>query len=358
MNPTRVSPGGSFRFDRRFAGVGRITRASGAQELRTFRRLDDLLTELYEDAKLDILRAIKDGRLTALEVYDARRRGELTHVAGDLVLFRGLWQAVDEWLPASGPSASTRDRLRVSWVVLRREKVLPEKALVRDLERVRWAKVMERWPNSGADWNRMRAAVSRFLSALLGDTYHPFRRRVMGLIPKAWESDGRVPDLNVALFWALVREISPDARAAVVTLAATGLRRGEYLALRDEHLLPHTRQIVVPGTKTGSSRAAIVVGEQAWEWVRAAVPATLTKKQLYTRFKDAARAVGAPSLTLHDLRHLKGMVLSDAGLPDAIIQDALRHATPGMTRRYTRQREQGRAGEATDRALFGGEETA
>lgn len=355
----RVSEGGSFRFDRRFRGVGRIARASGAKNERMFARLNDMLTELHEDGYIDILRAIRSNDLTAQEVYEARRKGKLSRVAADVVLFRGLWDAIDAFLEEVDVSPGTRRRYRASLEGLARHRVLRRNAKVRDLATVNWGKVRRAWPNSPADWNRMRSAVGRFLTVLLGDVYHSFRRRVMNAIPRASEPEGRVPDLSVALFWQIVEASPEDVRPVWITLAATGLRiDSEFVKLREEHLMPHTHSIRVPGTKTASSRSVIRVGPEAWRYVVAAVPSRYAYSTLHSKFKKVVRALGCGDLTLHDLRHFKGIMLANAGVPEAVIQDALRLRTPRMTRRYTRQREQGRAGEATDRTMFGKEESA
>jgi len=359
MNPTRVSAGGSYRFDRRFRGVGRITRASGAQDVKLFNRLDAMLTELHEDGKIDVLRAIKEGRLTALEVYAAQRAGRVSHVASEVVLYRNLWEVVDDWLANADVSPATIDRYRVSFVVLKRQKVLGSKAMVRDLDSVDWKRRRKAWPNSPADWNRMRAAVGRMLTVLLDDVHHEFRRRVMRRIPRAVEPTGRVPDLTVPLFWKIVEAAGEQERAAFVSLAVTGLRAdSEFCALREEHLMPHTHSINVPGTKTAGSAAVVRVGPIAWEWVVAAVPSFYAHSTLYKKFKKAAAAVGSPELTLHDLRHLSGQLMIDGGVPESVVQTHLRHKTPGMTRRYLIRKQKGEAGEVADRMLFGGEESA
>ena len=60
--------------DRAFRGVGRIKRATGTTRESVRRRISDMLTALHQDGRLDLLRAIRDGQITMLEVYDAHRR--------------------------------------------------------------------------------------------------------------------------------------------------------------------------------------------------------------------------------------------------------------------------------------------
>jgi len=350
MNPRRVSKGGSYRFDRSFPGVGRINRASGARTLKWFRRYDDLLSELFEEAQINVLRDIKDGRVTVQEVYEKRRKRE-AYDSLSIILSRPLAAEIERWLPGSAAAPRSRDRYGESWRALL--KLLPAKVTAADLHRVDWGKVRTRWKGGAADWNRMRAAVSRFLSMTLDDKYHPERRKVMARIKRAKEPRGRLPDINAALFWRLVEEAPEHVRACYVTMAALGLGPSEYLSLEPRHLMPHTRQVLVPGTKTESRERVLVVGEAAWEWVTAGVPSPVRYKWLRIHFKRAAAAVGSPELVPYDLRHLRAMMLSDAGVPEAEIATVMGHTSTQTTRIYTRQRDRGRAAKSTDRKLFG-----
>ncbi len=223
----RISPGGSLRIDRRFAGVGRIALASGTPDRRKFERLDVMLTELYEDGYTDILRGIKNRSWTLQEVYQAKRTGRLPYLASELVLLRNLREAVAEWVPRSAPKEASRKRYEVSFASFERTGVLPPTATVADLRRVDWIALRRRWKSGPADWNRLRSAVSRFLTMILGDKYHPIRREVMTACPRAKEPSGRVPDLSPELLWKTVRAAPDHVQPAYVTLAVTGMRVGE-----------------------------------------------------------------------------------------------------------------------------------
>ena len=58
----------------------------------------------------------------------------------------------------------------------------------------------------------------------------------------------------------------------------TGLRLGEYLRCRKEHLLPHTTSLNVPGRKTATSAAVLPIDERLWPWVVRAIPAPRSAK--------------------------------------------------------------------------------
>ena len=97
--PHRVSEGGTYRIDRRFRGVERIAIASGTHNKMRFTAYNVMLTELYEDGRLDLLRGIRDRRITLQQVYEARRTGQLPYLTSELVLLDNLWDRVDDWLP-------------------------------------------------------------------------------------------------------------------------------------------------------------------------------------------------------------------------------------------------------------------
>lgn len=358
----RTSPNGSYRLDRVFPGIGRLAVASGATTREEFKKRNALLTRLYDQGRLDLLRAIKDGTYTVTEVYAADREGRLGQLTGErAVLARPLWAAVETWVgyplwnadekpDAQRPKPShTRRRYGVSFKALKARAGLPEAATIEALGAVDWRALKARWPKSDGDWFHLRAAVSHFLADQLGDVQHVFRR---ALFDKKFKGPGatffpfakaaeRVPDLDVPTFWRIVNQTPEFVRAAYVTIAALGLRVGEYLRLQDTDLLPATKQVRIPGTKTAASAATLPVADALWPWVTAAVPAPLAYKWLREYWVRARKAVGAGDVRLHDLRHFPAQLLVNAGRSEASVQSTMRHATPAMTRRYARQRDRG-----------------
>jgi integrase len=330
----------SFRVDRWFPGVGRINLVSGATTRPEHKKRDGLLTELFDTGRLELLRAIKTRQLTINEVFSAQRAGRMGFVATDVALQRPLWDALDAWLPTSGRAPATRRRADISVRTFRRAHVLGSGALVRDLATVNWRAVYNSWPTGPANWNRMRAMVSLFLSMNLGKQ-HVFRLEVMAAMPHAKEPPGPVPDLDVATFWQIVGRAPEALRPGYVLLAATGLRPAEYLRLEPSDLLPLTMAIRVPGTKTAASADVVRVGETLWPWVVAAVPCPASYQVLFKRWKRACAAEGHPELTLYSLRHFFAQQLAEAGAPESRIQHSLRHRSASMTRRYTRMVDKG-----------------
>jgi integrase len=348
----RTSKNGSYRLDRVFPGVGRIAVTSGSTTKTEHEKRNALLTRLYDQGRLDILRAIASKSYTVTEVYAADREERLSSLTGErAILRRPLWEAVEKWLgrPLWGDAAEswkglelgpTRKRYGVAFKSLRKRAGLADSASIESLGEVDWDSLKKTWPKSQGDWVQIRATVSHFLAEQLGDVHHPFRLALMKRFPRG-KAVGRVPDLDLATFWRIVNQTPEHVRAAYVAIAYLGLRVGEYLRIQDTDLLPATKQVRIPGTKTAGSAATHPVADSMWPWVKAAVPSPVQYKWLRLHWVRARKAVGAGDVRLHDLRHLTAQQLVNAGRSEASVQTTMRHATPAMTRRYAMQRDKG-----------------
>jgi integrase len=353
MTPHRIGETGSYRFDRVFAGVGRINRSSGTKKLKEFQRRDQLLTELFEHAQLEALRAFQRGAVSIEELLEAKRLGRLASsgLLADVKLQSNLWESLEATFPRVHWSDKTAHRY------LCRSRHSRVRRAPGSVGRQRWqtspGSTGRRYAASGAPPRRTGitcAVLSAGLTRLLGDVYHPFRRDVVKRIPVAHEV-ARTPDLTPELFWRIVLRTPLHAQPCYVVMLATGMRLGEYLRCTRSHLQPHTFAIAVPGTKTNASEATVYVDASLWDWVVAGVPAPIKEKWIRTHWKRAAREEGAGELRLHDLRHAFGQLASDAGAPTARIQAALRHASPDMTRRYEMQKARKDVAELVGRAI-------
>lgn len=312
-----------------------------------------VLDKLEADDQVDVVRALHERDITLAELVDLDRQGRLrgSEIRQVVTLRRPLWATIDATLPKMGPTNETRMRYRVSLAALReRCATLPPNATVSDLQRVDWATLQAAWlaVASPSDWNHLRRAVSRFLSVFLDDKWHPFRRAVVKQIATVKERE-RVPDLTLALFrdaLALVRE---PLRPCYITIAAHGLRVGEYLAITEADLRPATSKVLVRG-KTGER--VVPVHAELWPYVVAAVPSPIGYTGLYKNWKAAVREIGYGHTTVHDLRHLAAQTASDQGASVVSIMELLGHSNTVMAGRYARQTEATRGGNAVAGALL------
>lgn len=363
MSPTRFP---RIRRDLSRMGLGVVQLVTKAKTEREHQRRVVMFDVLVDDSQVEVLRALIEGRTSWEELRDAQRRGELkgSSILASVALERPLGPAVTSALPRMGKAIVTRDRYEDSLNALQRQTLVPwprTPMRVTDLAHVEWRRLAELWvtpkPDGGAgksaaDWNRLVAGVSRFVSIYLadpdrqprGNKYHPFRLELMGKIEKLPESE-RVPDLSVEVFLAIVLALPEHIRPCVYTLLLTGMRdRSEYLRCTEEHKMPATTSVRVPGKKTRKSAGVVAIDPELWPWIDAGIPSPVQYKALRNHWKTACVAVGASSIVdgkyrglwLHDLRHALGQWAHDAGEPLSRIKEQLRHTTLAMTERYSR----------------------
>lgn len=103
----KINGRGTLRVDRVFRGIGRIARASGTSNAKTFKAIDVMLTELYETGRWTILEEIKSGVVTPLEVYAYWREGRLAQIPSSATLLM-VSPTFEKWLEKHDVTAGTR----------------------------------------------------------------------------------------------------------------------------------------------------------------------------------------------------------------------------------------------------------
>lgn len=343
-----------IRRDLKRLGLGLMQITSKAQTARLYAQHVSIIDGLINDSQVGVLRSLKEKRTTLEQLTEAKRQNGLTGsgILTGVAIREPLWASIEATIPKMGKSLETRKRYRQSASALKKRAsvYLGERATVGDLQAVNWIQLQAGWNRSGSDWMHLRRFISAFLSKYLGDVYHPYRRQVVTRIPTADENE-RVPEISPELFWKII-DASPEyVRPAFLTIVLTGMRRAEYLRCTREHLQPATLSVRIPGSKTKGSRGTVRIAEEMWPWIDSGIPSPLRYKRLRARWVEACRAVGVSDLHLHDLRHALGQWATDAGMPESKVQDALRHASPLMTRRYTRQKSRGEVATAVSGML-------
>jgi integrase len=212
----------------------------------------------------------------------------------------------------------------------------------------------------------------------LDDVHHSFRRQTLKKIDLRSEKP-RIPDLPVETFWAIVEATPEHARPCYVTLAATGMRLGEYLRCTKRHLVADRHAIDVPGTKTDESASRIFVDAELWPWIEQGIPSPLQQNWMSKYWHRACLELGLAELVgtgvfrtvrvkkatpgpykageqpryekremtrysgprLHDLRHLYAQLADEEGATDTQVMVALRHTNPTQTREYKKRKAKG-----------------
>lgn len=365
---------------------GRLNRHTGFYTASAKKRVETIIDKLIEDSQLDVLKAIHDEVIDFPTLVHADREGKLSgkNLLDAIRLRTPLAAAVKECLPKMGKSKETRRRYGTS---LKKLQLIPSIAgrdgktfdgaalAIGDLAEIDW-KVLERAPGfkSAADWNHLRRAVSALLTVFFGTEHHAFRVSLVETIPLRKERS-RVPDLTPAGFWQIVGTVPEHARPCYITLAASGMRLGEYLACRLEDLVSQDCAIDIPSSKTESGVDRIFVEPGLWPWITAGIPSPLGERWMGIYWRRACLALGfarelgtgrfrrvrVPRATsgpyrkgespeyrdveitrykgprLHDLRHLFAQVADAEGLSTETVQAALRHTNPKQTSDYKRR---------------------
>ena len=117
-----------------FRGLGRIHRASGTTDKAVRRNIKRMLKRLHQSGRLDVLRALRDGKVSFLTVYDAYLRESLHELpVGDTMPL--LREAMATWIEDATPDYSAKhlENLETS---RRRFERHDKEARVADLPRV------------------------------------------------------------------------------------------------------------------------------------------------------------------------------------------------------------------------------
>lgn len=149
--------------DRTFQGVGRVKLVTGTTNPVVRNKLSRMLTTLHEEGRLDLLRAIRDGKVAMLAVYDAFRRKALHEIPTGTTAVR-IGDAFGAWFDSlRSPQDYSDESLRTMLTTKRRLEGFT-KASVADapavLEQLRETLGRE----APVSYNRTRAHITAFLA--------------------------------------------------------------------------------------------------------------------------------------------------------------------------------------------------
>lgn len=354
------------RIDRAVPGIGRVAIRTGARTIAEHRARVALFDRLIEAGQVETIQMLVNGEITWAELRQAQRKNRLhsDSLAADVALARNLWVGVAATLKRMGKTESTRQRYELAFAQLKRLAVdfLPSNAIVKDLKSLEWADVfLALHELSPASRNRVRSAVSAFLTVFLGDKFHPFRRAVMKAMG-GMEAEATQPkEITVAEFWTNMAATDEAIQPIILTLAGTGLRIGEFLQC-DEFSARRLPVIWIPGGKTGASET--VIADALLPYAQQAIPCNIAPrptvnrgvqfdaryKRIWKAMHDAAKTTGI-DWSPHYLRHLYAQLGTDA-LPETLVQQGLRHASPSMTARYAKRKTTASVATAVSKALM------
>jgi hypothetical protein len=210
--------------DRQFRGVGRIKKATGTTSKSVVKKINEILTELFDDGRIDLLRAIRDGHITLLEVRDAHRRRKLDALATGATV-RPLVKAMREWSEAMECSEKHRVSLGTSIDYI--EAAAP-KATINDAPRVTEGLRKTLGSKHPRSFNLARSAVLAFLRDTVKQS-HPLWNAVRDVKPRKVAKRAPRPDLTPDWMRETFPAPATDATDAIAWgMATTGMGAGEY----------------------------------------------------------------------------------------------------------------------------------
>ena len=198
--------------------------------------------------------------------------------------------------------------------------------------------------------NRIAALASRLFNLAETWEWRPQHSNPARGVERARE-DARdrvlAPSEMAALADALAveNERSPAPVAALRFAAVTGLRIGEVLAIRWEHVEPEAGRLTLPETKTGRRVHDLPAPALA---ILSALPrfgpwafttdgrGPVSYKSAHGAFQRAAKRAGLADVRMHDLRRSYMTNAASAGVGSHVLRDLLGHKTTAMADRYVR----------------------
>ena len=221
-------------------------------------------------------------------------------------------------------------------------------AKVEDVTRRHVEKMVDPLPN--ATRNRVLALTSRLFTLFARWEWREQNTNPAQGVERGRE-DARDRTLAPSELSALASALSdrearfPASVAAIRLAAVTGLRIGEVLAIRWEHVDFEGGRLTMPETKTGRrvhdlSAAALQILSaiprlNSWTFTTG-TDAAITYRTVRKHFAEAAKDAGIEDVRLHDLRRTVMTAAAAAGVGTHVLRDLLGHKTTAMADRYVR----------------------
>jgi integrase len=313
--------------DRQFRGVGRLKVRSGTMNEVVRRKINEMLDELFDAGRLEILRAIREQEVYVMEVYSAFRAKQLDKlVIGPTA--RPIAIAMKSWidkLVTDGPSPDYSPKHKEAHETSRRvlekargaAKVADVASVLEELRESAWAR---KHPRS---FNMTRSSVLSFIRSTLKRS-HPLWLAVAAVEKRRVKKATKRTPLTVEQMRNFFPHPETDWLDAIAWgMATTGMGGKEYWGrwnvLAD--------RVHIAGTKTAHRTTDSRVRDVPLIWTPA-VPKFNRRK-----FEDDLRT-RTRSITVYDLRRTYATWLEAAGIIRARRITYLGHSRGDVTGLY------------------------
>lgn len=325
MSPHRDRQSGTFILDRVFPGLGRLRVASGTTHVPTFRRLNQMLTDLRAQAQFDVIRRMQARTITPLEVLEFWRSGRLGELPSAEAM-RPLADALEAW--RAGLPAEKEHTRNQKYNIAHLVRAAGARAAVTDLpsavRRLRGA--LAQTPRQ---FNSVRATALAFARDTMGKSSAVYAgvRDVAGYGKRAVAAAStRAPrPVMPPALREIGERMTAAERAHLWTLALTGMRPNtEYVGPWEDR----GTAILVRGTK---SAAAVRLVPRIARFGAPARHAWGEKK-----FREVLRDASGGAVQVYDLRRSFARWMEEAGIVRARRKLYLGHSTGDVTSLYER----------------------
>ncbi len=307
-----------FRLDRVVAGVGRIQRSSGTHDRRLFRQLNQMIDQMRDYGQHDVLRAIRDGEWTPLEVYRLYRGSGSNPHAVRLERSSDLRTSIDHWLGQRERLGTLRpSTLQMYRSCLRRVTAAAAPAATLD-DLPALLRTYRDKARGSRSFNIARATVLSFLKDQVGkrdERYLRVQYDIPALPHRAKHTIGLSPDDARSV----AEELEPLVARIWWSLCVTGMRPSEFWG--DWEIEGNV--VRINGTKTMNAERLIPL-------LYPVVKPALTYRQFNRRLEKLSASVRARAG-----RKCFARWMNEAGIPRTRRRAYLGHATrEDVTDRY------------------------
>ena len=318
-------------------------RLNGRRRRATLARCNEISLHEARTRAARELAAVREGKTDMIE--RRREAREAPTVADAVKRFLG------EYAERRIANGRMTERTRLEYGRQYRGIILPALGKLRVADVTRWHVERMVDPLTRYQRNRVLALTSRLFTVCEHWEWRDQRSNPARGIERAVET-ARDRVLSVTELAALASALdshpgNPAAVAAIRFAALTGLRIGEVLAIRWEHVDFETGRLIMPETKTGRrvhdlpDPALDVLARQPringnpWAFTTGR-SAAVTYHTVQKVFADATRAAGLEDVRLHDLRRTLMTSAARAGVGSHVLRDLLGHKTTAIADRYIR----------------------
>ena len=316
-------------------------RVNGRERRATLARVGEVSLKIARERAVSQLLGIRDGE----DPLERKREAREAPTIGD-----GLRRFFDEFVPERVELGRLSPRTVQDYRWQAGRYLEPElgRRKVAEVTRQHVERMVAPLPR--AQRNRTLALVSRLFTLFeLWDWRPQHTNPARGIERARVEPRDRTlaPRELAALAKALDEheERNPAAVAAIRVAALTGLRIGEVLAIRWEHIDFETGRLTLPETKTGrrqhdlpAAALDVLAGLPRFsEWTFSATgKAPCTYRNVRLHFQQVCAAAGIEGARLHDLRRTVMTTAAASGVGSHVLRDLLGHKTTAMADRYVR----------------------